>query len=208
MSSADLLSLLEELYSLKRFRRQGWIRAGIPIAEVETVAEHTFGVAILALVLYPLENKLRRESKQLELNPERILSIALAHDLAECKFQDLDTSLANLMGKDKFAEFKQCVEETAFLQIQEELIKSLGTNAKLAALMQQSPELQFIQELDKLDVILQALNYSKRNLAPIGVHQLLTEVLDSLQEPTFFSVRKVLSEIQGVLSNKRLQTGP
>ncbi|MFX0113472.1 MAG: HD domain-containing protein [Candidatus Hodarchaeota archaeon] len=208
MSSADLLSLLEQLYLLKQFRRQGWIRAGIPITDVETVAEHTFGVAILALVLYPLENKLRRESKQLELNPERILSIALAHDLAECKFQDLDTSLAILMGIEEFKELKQRLEEKSFLQIQEELIKSLGTDVKLAKLMQQSPELQFIQELDKLDVILQALNYSKRGLASIGVHQLLTEVLDSLQEPTSFSVRKVLSEIQGVWGNKKSQTGP
>ncbi|MHA2232534.1 MAG: HD domain-containing protein, partial [Candidatus Hodarchaeales archaeon] len=76
MSGADLLSFLETVYSLKQFRRQGWIRAGVPISDVETVAEHTFGVAILTLILFPLENRLRKDLDQSELNFELALNIA------------------------------------------------------------------------------------------------------------------------------------
>ncbi|MHA2367214.1 MAG: HD domain-containing protein [Candidatus Hodarchaeales archaeon] len=194
ISNADLSSLLEELYFLKRLRRQGWIRAGVPISEVETVAEHSFGVAILAVVLCPLENKYRKKANQPELNSELVLRFAICHDLAESKYQDLDTSLASLIGKEKFSDFKQNAEDTAFLQIQQELSRSLGVQAELPNLFEDSPEIQFVQDLDKLDIILQATNYIQRGLAPKGVQQLLEEVLTTLKEPNSFVAKWFLKE--------------
>lgn len=194
MSVADLSSLLEELYFLKHLRRQGWIRAGVSISEVETVAEHSFGVAILAVILCPLENKYRRKANQSELNSELVLRIAILHDLAESKYQDLDTSLASLIGKERFSDLKQNAEEIAFLQIQQKLSRTLGVQTELPNLFEESPEVQFIQDLDKLDMILQAANYIQRGLAPKGVQQLLEEVLTALKEPNSFAVKWFLKE--------------
>lgn len=199
MSGADLFSFLETVYSLKRFRRQGWIRAGVPISDVETVAEHTFGVAILALILCPLENRLRKDLDQSELNFELALNIAIAHDLAESKFQDWDASLARLIGNEKFTELKRYIEEKAFLQIQQELAQSVGMKVEIASLLSKSPEARFIQEIDKLDLVLQAQNYIKRGLAATGVRSLLEEALVTLQEPKSLSVKWFLNEIQGNL---------
>ncbi|MFQ5978951.1 MAG: HD domain-containing protein [Candidatus Heimdallarchaeota archaeon] len=199
MSGADLLSFLETVYSLKQFRRQGWIRAGVPISDVETVAEHTFGVAILTLILFPLENRLRKDLDQSELNFELALNIAIAHDLAECKFQDWDTSLARLIGNEKFTELKQSIEEKAFLQIQQELAQSVGMKVEMTSLLSKSPEASFIQEIDKLDVILQAQMYIKRGLAATGVRRLLEDNLVTLQEPNSLSVKWFLNEIRGDL---------
>ncbi|MFW9915213.1 MAG: HD domain-containing protein [Candidatus Thorarchaeota archaeon] len=194
MPNADLTTLLEGLYFLKRLRRQGWIRAGVTISEVETVAEHIYGVAILALLLCPLENKQRRKANQLELNSELVLKLALVHDLAESKYQDLDTSLASLIGKERFSDFKQNAEETAFLQIQQELSRILGVQAEIPSLFEESPEVQFVQDLDKLDMILQAANYIQHGLAPKTVQKLLEEVLTALKEPHSFSVKWFLKE--------------
>jgi putative hydrolase of HD superfamily len=194
MSNADLSALLEGLYFLKRLRRQGWIRAGVAISEVETVAEHIFGVAILALLLCPLENKHRRKANRPELNSELVLKLVLIHDLAESKYQDLDTSLASLIGKERFSDFKQNAEETAFLQIQQELSQVLGVQAEIPNLFEESPEVEFVQDLDKLDMFLQAANYIQRGLAPKGVQQLLEEVLTTLKESNSFAVKWFLKE--------------
>lgn len=56
---------------LKWTKRSGWLREKMPAPE--TVAEHTFRVAILCRILAPL----------FKLNPEKLTSMAIFHDLAE-----------------------------------------------------------------------------------------------------------------------------
>ena len=56
---------------LKWRKRSGWLREKMP--EPETVAEHTYRVVILSRILAPL----------LKLNPEKLTSMAIFHDLAE-----------------------------------------------------------------------------------------------------------------------------
>lgn len=56
---------------VKKVQRTGWIREGMP--EPETVAEHTYRVAILARIL----------AEKLRLNPDKLVSMAIFHDLAE-----------------------------------------------------------------------------------------------------------------------------
>ncbi len=70
---------------------------------------------------------------------------------------------------------------------------------EIASLLSKSPEARFIQEIDKLDLVLQAQNYIKRGLAATGVRRLLEEALLTLQEPKSLSVKWFLNEIQGDL---------
>ncbi|MCA9779191.1 MAG: HD domain-containing protein, partial [Candidatus Eremiobacteraeota bacterium] len=68
----DQLRRLRHLLRLKTVSRQGWTRHPIPQAAVESVADHSYGVALLALLMCPPE-----------LNRSRVLELALLHDLAE-----------------------------------------------------------------------------------------------------------------------------
>ncbi len=58
LSARCLLPLIEayfEFNHLKQLYRQGWLRHGVPHTQCESVAEHTFGVALLALFLADAE---------------------------------------------------------------------------------------------------------------------------------------------------------
>ncbi len=71
-----------EIYGLKYLKRAGWVRRGILMGE--TVAEHTFGVYLLALFFLP--NKAIVE--ETSYDKEKILKMLLAHDLAEARIGD------------------------------------------------------------------------------------------------------------------------
>lgn len=70
-----------ELAQLKHLFRQGWLRVGIPEARCETVAEHSFGVALLALFI--------AETWFPEADASRVLRIAVLHDLGEAYAGDI-----------------------------------------------------------------------------------------------------------------------
>src|SRR5262249_12679246 len=49
--ASAILSAYFEWNHLKQLYRQGWLRRGVPPARCESVAEHSFGVALLAMLL-------------------------------------------------------------------------------------------------------------------------------------------------------------
>ena len=75
MSSPE--SLLR-LLALKGVQRKGWTRFPIPDAAVESVADHSYGVALLVLLLCPSK-----------LDRAKAVEIALLHDLAEVATGDI-----------------------------------------------------------------------------------------------------------------------
>jgi hypothetical protein len=73
------LQLLFHANRLKAIPPVGWQMRGV--FHPESVAEHTFGVAFLAMIL--------ADSIEEEVNRERLLAIALLHDLGEAFITDL-----------------------------------------------------------------------------------------------------------------------
>ncbi len=69
--------LIEAIGRLKEVPRTGWLDRGIRIEETESVADHSFGVALLAWLLAPDE-----------LDRARVVELALLHDLAESAVGD------------------------------------------------------------------------------------------------------------------------
>lgn len=76
--NTSLLDLLLELQALDRVPRMGWVLRGVP--EAESVAEHSFHVALLVWLLAP---------RLPEVDAGRAVGMALLHDLAEVRFGDL-----------------------------------------------------------------------------------------------------------------------
>ncbi len=68
---SDLERFLTQVGRLKDLRREGWLRHGL--TDTESVADHSFRTAILALLL----------GDSLGVDAGRLLKIALLHDLAE-----------------------------------------------------------------------------------------------------------------------------
>lgn len=137
MSDAFLERLIE-IAELKHLDRAGWVRRGVD--RPESVAAHSWGVAWLVLVLCPPE-----------LNRERALAYAVLHDLPEVRVGDLTPQDA---VPDKHAR-----ERAAANSLLGALPEALELWTAYEA--QEDPEAQFVRQLDRLDMALQARAYAR-----------------------------------------------
>lgn len=148
-----IVALAQKLLMLKALPRTGWLQRGVPKAE--SIAEHSFGVASLALLM---------AAHDPSLDQARLLAIAVLHDQAEALIGDLPASASRLLG----AEIKHQAEARAM----EELFGSLPHGSGLVALWEEyatasSREARLIKALDRVEMLIQALQYQQagqRNL--------------------------------------------
>ena len=143
----EILVGIKSLYRLKQLPRQGWLDAGIDPVEVESVAAHSFGCALLVVLLRDL---LRSEG----LNAELCLRMAVIHDLAEAEVGDI-TPHAGVEAHRKHA-----LESAALAQLLEAQpagrgIEDLWNQYEMGV----TPEARLVRQIDKLDMLIQALLY-------------------------------------------------
>src|SRR5262245_37432937 len=84
LEGKQVLPLIEayfEFSHLKQLYRQGWLRRGVPLERCESVAEHSFGVALLAMFL--------AEAYFPELEAGKVIRLALLHDFGEIYAGDI-----------------------------------------------------------------------------------------------------------------------
>ena len=132
----DARDFLLQAYHLKHLSRAGWCRVGIP--DPESVASHSWGVALLVLLLSPPH-----------LNKERMLELALIHDLPEVIVGDI-TPHDNITKQEKQHREAQAAATLLpphLLRIWKEYEEN------------QTEEAKFVHMLDKLDMALQAIAY-------------------------------------------------
>ena len=139
------LNNLRALLRLKEVIRKGWTRHPVPSGAVESVADHSWGLTLLAWFLCPPE--LRRE---------RVVELALLHDLAEVKIGDI-TPHDGVSQEEKVS-----LEERA----ERELFEGLPKEDRALELLeeyraQSTPEARWVKALDKLEMSLQSLNYEE-----------------------------------------------
>jgi putative hydrolase of HD superfamily len=149
VNSESLVSLLLKAATLKRIPRTGWAMRGVP--HVESVAEHSFGVAWVALAL---ADSLQDPA----LDREKVLTMALLHDLAEVDLSDLPASAVQLISR----EVKSRVEA----EVLQSLLVPLTGASDLLALWQEfedgaSREGRLVRDADKLEMMVQCLCYEQ-----------------------------------------------
>lgn len=140
-----LIEFFYEINHLKRLFRRGWLRS-IPAEQCESVAEHTFGVALLAWAL--------AERFFPQLNPEKILKLALIHDIGEIHAGDITPYDGISAAEKNQAEYRAV----------KQLFSRLPGGEKYLALWEEyengtSPEAQFVKQIDRLEMALQASIY-------------------------------------------------
>ncbi len=156
-------ALAAAILALKHVDRAGWLRVGI--AQPESVAAHSFGVATLGLILCPPE-----------LDRSRVVAIALLHDLAESVVGDITPHDGVSVDE------KRRQERTAAAQL-------FAGRPDLWALWEdyeqdRSPEAHFVHELDKLDMALQAGAYASE----ADTAQFVESALKKLRSPALLSL--------------------
>src|SRR6266581_1310910 len=79
----QLVTLAKMLGKLKTLKRTGWTNYDIPLPE--SVADHSFGVALLAMFMAPY----------FEVDAHKALRMAVLHDLGEAVIGDVITQRGN-----------------------------------------------------------------------------------------------------------------
>ena len=138
-----------EFNQLKNLYRQGWLNRDVPKERCESVAEHTFGVAVLACFLanasYP------------HLDIGKVVSMALVHDFGEVYAGDITPRDGISPGEKHRRELDSINHRFA----------SLPDGERYVALWQeydagQTPEAGFVRQVDSLEMGLQAAVYANQ----------------------------------------------
>ena len=140
-----------ELCQLKQLYRQGWLRGGVSRERCESVAEHSFGCAVLASWLaqayYP------------ELDVCKVLRMALLHDFGEIYAGDIIPSDAVEPEEKRLREagsvgkvFADLPGGAVYLSLWEEFERN------------ETAEARFVRQIDRLEMGLQAGVYALQGL--------------------------------------------
>ena len=139
------LDYLYEAGLLKRYKRTGWVVAGVP--SPESIADHSHRTALVAAVLAELEGA----------NPERAAFLALFHDTQETRLTDIP-----YIGK-RYLKASSNAEVTAdqVAGMPEGLARLIG-GAEAEYEAKETPEARCAKDADKLECLLQAVEYREQ----------------------------------------------
>jgi putative hydrolase of HD superfamily len=179
---------------LKALPRQGWVDRGI--SEPESVADHTYRAVMLAWVL----------GHAAGLDTDRLVKLMLVHDLAEAKVGDT-TPYGPLLGdisEDAVRRWRELLppeqlhaaklekrerEAEALGEMIAELPETLAREIRQLArdyAERDSVEARFAAQIDKIEALLQAVEYDEAGL-PSDVENFRATVRDEVVHATLIA---------------------
>ncbi|MBE9375592.1 HD domain-containing protein [Saccharopolyspora sp. HNM0983] len=143
---AEIIAFAHESGHLKHTRRTGWLLGGV--RDGESVAEHSYRVAVLAYIIAACEGA----------NPERAATLGIFHDVPETRIGDVPS-----VGKKYITTASPhdiIADQTAGLppELRDRIVGAVDEHesAKTASA---TPESECSRDADKLECLLQAREY-------------------------------------------------
>jgi putative hydrolases of HD superfamily len=146
---AQIVEFWKYAGELKVEQRKGWRR--LPLNRIESVADHSFAVALLAML----------EAERRHYRIEEVVRLALIHDLEEAITGDLTPEDKRMRGKTRVRAIRRkAVDEliSALPRQSRGRYRRLWTDLRLG----RTRESRLVHELDRLEMALQAKAYEKR----------------------------------------------
>ncbi|MEA3430249.1 MAG: HD domain-containing protein [Nanoarchaeota archaeon] len=172
-----IIEIFFEYAQLKNLYRQGWLKRGVSKLDCETVAEHSFGVALLGYII--------AEEYRPDLDSFRVMKLGLFHEMGEIYAGDIIPS-DDISIEDKAKKEFQSVQQ----------VFSGLPNAKkyvdiwLEYEHQETPEAKFVKQIDKLEMALQANLYERMEYT--GLNEFFPYVEQRISSP---ELKPILDEI-------------
>ena len=170
-----------EFVHLKQLYRQGWLVRGIPTEHCESVAEHSFAVAVTAMIL--------ADSIFPKLDTLKILQMALIHDFGEIYAGDITP------GENIPPEEKQQLERDSLTQI----FTAFPNGEYYLTLWEEfetgiSLEAHFVRQIDKLEMALQASVYEHQQALNLG--EFFETAGEGISSPELKSILRELEDLR------------
>jgi len=145
-----LLDFFYLVLELKKVPRKGW-KSKANIEHPESVADHSYGTAMIAMVLSDLQ----------KLDTQKIIKMALLHDLAE-------TITGDFMPEEISKEIKNISERDAMKEILSKLPENIAeeyTKIWQEYLQINTKESILLHDIDKMEMAIQAAKYSSEGIS-------------------------------------------
>jgi len=175
----NLIEFVKTIGKLKKLKRKGWIERKIR-DEIESVADHSFILCILSLII----------ADKRGLNKDKLLKMSLIHDIPE-------SIVGDITPYEKSQEEKHELELKAMKKISS-LIKDSDTffNLWLEFEESKSKEAKFLKELDKIEMIFQALEYELSGTEPEKLNEFWQYTEKQLTDLYLLNLFKMLKELR------------
>ena len=175
-----ILDFFKNALNLKNISRQGWIDK-LSMEHPESVADHSYSMAIMGMVISDLEN----------YDSEKMLKMILLHDLAESKIGDYTPNQISKENKIK-------IENNAY----DKIISTLPDTIKLQYgkiwdeyQKQESSESKIVHQIDKLEMVLQAKMYQKEGSPKEEVESFFKSAQSDITHPKLKEIfTKIIEE--------------
>ncbi|KAI7872709.1 HD domain-containing protein [Spinellus fusiger] len=153
----NVLAFLHTLEQLKRTKRTGWIDHGI--RGPESISDHMHRMSVMAMLIN--DPSLDRNKQVTRL----CIKMALVHDLAEAVVGDI-TPHAGVSKQDKYTRERNAMEGF------QKLLDNTSMAQEITALWLEyeeasTPEALLVKDLDKFEMIVQAMEYETSDGKPL-----------------------------------------
>jgi putative hydrolase of HD superfamily len=210
-AARGLLALARRSEALKALPRTGWLDHGIPPPLAESVADHTFGVALLAWL-----SAVERQAAGVALDPCRVLQLALVHDLSEAETGDITPYDQDALSHEADADARRAFLERRHVrdpsrEAKKRAAEDGAMHTLLAALppaardalglvweelrSASTPEARFVKQVDRLETFLQSRRY-QRDDPSLPVDSFRQEVEETIDDPLLAAVRDAALEAE------------
>jgi putative hydrolases of HD superfamily len=171
----DFFYLISEL---KKVPRKGW-KDKLNIDKPESVADHSYGTAIMSMIFSDIKN----------LNTEKMLKMALLHDLAESVIGDFTP---NEISK----ESKKVVENEAMYDILSKLPSNIAERYRAIWNEFQegkTEESVLLHDIDRLEMAVQAIKYFSEGHPKAKIEEFLESARKEIKSKELLEILDTIS---------------
>ncbi|HEX9262593.1 MAG TPA: HD domain-containing protein [Candidatus Bathyarchaeia archaeon] len=145
----ELVDFGKQVGKLKKLARKGWV-SSVGVRKPESVADHSFRTAILVMCISDLKG----------LNTDKMVKMALLHDLHEAVTGDLDYFDKQQIGEVEAKRREKAAIREVFAVLPESLRRQYIAIMD-EFLLQKSEEAVLVRQVDLIEMVMQTLEYEK-----------------------------------------------
>ena len=190
------IKFLDDVMALKRVPRSGWITYRISKYDVEPVSSHTYSVAVIALVMSETVRLTNRE-----LDMEKVLKMALLHDLSESMTFDISKAYLRYLGR-RGEKVKRHLERKAISRILDDLNNGRLANTLRTTVEEydsaRSLEAKIVHCADAIDLLLQVIEYEKMGYPKTTLDPIWKETQSKLMKYKFALASQWARQLQRI----------
>ncbi len=147
----DIWRFYQQINKLKSLQRTGWVERGVK--DAENVAGHSFMTAVLCMLLAPKG-----------IDRDKAIKMAIVHDFAESItgdiiIKDYWKEGGTMTREEKAGKERKAIKELISMLEKDKADETLGLWREFEA--NDTPEAKFVNNIDRMEPILQAIEYHK-----------------------------------------------